>query len=484
MNSADVSAIRARLLDLPNFGAASADAEPDIASIYAPAAHSGALDPERALVVGGRGVGKSFWSSVLNDPNGRAAAARFYPKLRLEHLTVMLGFHENTRGSNSIAPTKSALERALRTHRAIDIWRAVLVRSLIDARVISVPQLTFGDALALTSDGADDVDDLLLEADANLRGGGRRFLIVFDALDRLADDWGVITELTIGIAQLALDLRAFSSIRAKMFMRRDQFDNDEAFRFRDASKLTNGRVELFWGKEDLFGWLFQWIWTGEPQRFSRLVSEVVDGPSRRNEMPDVLRHSEDEQRAVFAEIAGPYMGADRRRGMTDRKIVNSIADAFGEASLRSFSAAIKRAAEDAQRRGVADRPLDHLALNEGIIRASGIRLEELKEDYGWIELALEPLRGLTVPCERRDVEKLWRDDGTVGKITAQNLVPDRGPSTPISFTKGANAASLLDALEAVGVMETRNDQRMNVPDLFRVAAGMGRKGGVKAARRN
>ena len=475
--------IRDRLLDLPDFGAASADESPDISTLYAPAAHAGALDPERPLVVGGRGVGKSFWSSVLNDQGGREAAAKFYPKLGLETLIVSLGFHENTRGSGSVAPTKRALAQALERADALDIWRAVLLRSLIDAKVLKRKQLTLSEALDFIKEAGDSYDDLLLEADENLTLTKRRFLIVFDALDRLSDDWPVITSLTVGIAKLALEARAFGSIRVKFFMRRDQYDNNDAFRFRDASKLTNARVELFWSKDDLFGWLFQWIWLGAAAPFAALVRTALGLAQTPKAMPDRLRYNELDQRATFAEIAGPYMGSNPRRGMTDRKIVNSIADAFGEASLRSFSAAVKRAAEDSERRGVGGRALDHLAINEGIIRASNIRLQELKEDYGWIELALEPLRGLTVPCERRDVEALWRGEDTVQKISGQSVAAGGGPSTPISFTKGANADALFEAMEAVGVMETRLDSRINVPDLFRVAAGMGRRGGVKVARR-
>lgn len=477
------NSIRDRLLELPDFGAASADESPDISTLYAPAAHAGALDPERPLVVGGRGVGKSFWSSVLNDQVGRQAAAKFYPKLGLEALTVALGFHENSRGSNSVAPTKRALAQALDKADALDIWRAVLLRALIDAKVLIRPQLTLADTLKFIIDEGDGYDDLLLEADKKLTQSKRRFLIVFDALDRLADEWPTITSLTVGIAKLALEVRAFGAIRVKFFMRRDQYDNNDAFRFRDASKLTNARVELFWSKDDLFGWLFQWIWLGAAGPFATVVKKALGLSQSPKSMPDRLRYNELDQRATFAEIAGPYMGSDPRRGMTDRKIVNSIADAFGEASLRSFSAAIKRAAEDCERRGVGGRALDHLGINEGIIRASNIRLQELKEDYGWIELALEPLRGLTVPCERRDVEALWRGEDTVKKISGQSMAAAGGPSTPISFTKGANADSLFEALEAVGVMETRLDSRINVPDLFRVAAGMGRRGGGKVARR-
>jgi hypothetical protein len=109
-------------------------------------------------------------------------------------------------------------------------------------------------------------------------------------------------------------------------------------------------------------------------------------------------------------------------------------------------------------------------------------LEELTEDHGWIKPALEPLRGLTVPSAASEIEHRWKTHKTISRITDEDFVGDYGPSTPISFNRGQTHDSLFDALEAVGVIEVRKDGRINVPDLFRVAAGMGRMGGVKSAR--
>jgi len=40
------------------------------------------------IVVGDRGVGKSFWSSVLKDDAARTAIAPIYPRLGLRELSV------------------------------------------------------------------------------------------------------------------------------------------------------------------------------------------------------------------------------------------------------------------------------------------------------------------------------------------------------------------------------------------------------------
>lgn len=40
--------------------------------------------------------------------------------------------------------------------------------------------------------------------------------------------------------------------------------------------------------------------------------------------------------------------------------------------------------------------------------------------------------------------------------------------------------ALIQTLIEIGVMSTIPDGRLNIPDLFRVAAGIGRRGGVRA----
>lgn len=60
--------------------------------IYAPETHSSALDPGTPIILGARGSGKSFWSSVLGRADTKAAAARAYPRLGLVQVEVQFGY--------------------------------------------------------------------------------------------------------------------------------------------------------------------------------------------------------------------------------------------------------------------------------------------------------------------------------------------------------------------------------------------------------
>jgi hypothetical protein len=79
---------------------------PDPNIIFAPATHANALDPERVLVIGNRGVGKSFWSAVLVHSKTRKQVAKYFPRLKLERLEAVLGFHEDAGKDEGPAPSR------------------------------------------------------------------------------------------------------------------------------------------------------------------------------------------------------------------------------------------------------------------------------------------------------------------------------------------------------------------------------------------
>ncbi|MDZ4350410.1 MAG: hypothetical protein U1A22_12845 [Xanthomonadaceae bacterium] len=170
------------------------------------------------------------------------------------------------------------------------------------------------------------------------------------------------------------------------------------------------------------------------------------------------------------------MGRDRRRGIPHTWVVGHLADGRGRTSPRSILAAIRNAAEDSQ--GVHPGygvPLHYDSLKRGVQKASEIRVRELAEDCPWINKLLDPLRGLTVPCKFEAVEQRWTDHW-------QNRKPfaDSDHLPPEHADEGA--PGLREDLEKLGVFQSMKDGRVNMPDLYRVGFGLGRRGGVKPVR--
>src|SRR5271165_874589 len=124
-----IDVLRTGLQMLPQVAAHNAANTPDLRTIFTPQSHEGALDPVREIVVGDRGVGKSFWSSVLKDDAARTAIAPIYPRLKLMQLTVSLGFSEVI--GRDEYPSERTIQSLLSSSISPEIiWRAVIVNSV------------------------------------------------------------------------------------------------------------------------------------------------------------------------------------------------------------------------------------------------------------------------------------------------------------------------------------------------------------------
>jgi hypothetical protein len=190
-------------------------------------------------------------------------------------------------------------------------------------------------------------------------------------------------------------------------------------------------------------------------------------------LKDTVKRDEQLQRPLFAIIAGNWMGRDRRRGVPYLWSVGHLADGKGRTSPRSFLAAIRAAAENAEERFPSHQvPLHYESIKYGVQKASGIRVSEMAEDYSWVETLMEPLKGLTVPCTFDIIEEQWKSSfgSDPQKSTFDRLPPEH-------YEAGWNG--IRKDFEKLGIFELMKDERVNMPDLYRVGFGLGRRGGVK-----
>ena len=73
----------------------------------------------------------------------------------------------------------------------------------------------------------------------------------------------------------------------------------------------------------------------------------------------------------------------------------------------------------------------------------------------------------------------WRKPGVLDRLTAE--VEQNEVKLPPSRIEDGSDGVRRD-LEELGVFQRMSDDRVNVPDLFRVGYGLRRKGGVKPTR--
>ncbi len=111
------------------------------------------------------------------------------------------------------------------------------------------------------------------------------------------------------------------------------------------------------------------------------------------------------------------------------------------------------------------------SIKRGVQKASKRRVDELAEDYPWIKTLMEPLRGLSVPLEFEKIASRWREKGALEKLSGEERLP------PEHIEEGAEG--VCRDLIHLGIFRRLRDERIDLPDIYRVAFGLGRKGGVR-----
>lgn len=452
--------------------------------VFAPTAHSTALDPATTLVLGARGAGKSFWASVLYNQDTKQLASDLYPRLGLDRLRVQIGFGGVGRAGTSKPVIDELVPLGREKTTADPFWRAVIVGAVL--KVIEPDRKhTPAEMLARFAD-PQDWADAMAEVDDELTGRGETLLIIFDALDAISEDWGRLSGLIDALMRSVWELRGFNAIRAKLFMRPDQL-SELTLRFVELPKLRSGAAKLGWSQADLYGLMFARLAydEGAKEAFGRFLDARALGrpPERQEELRSwKLSSNEAQQEKLFEAMAGNFMGAGPRKGKTFDWPYNHLADGLGDVTPRSFLILMQNAAEQSQSRGAGDLILLPQTIRDGLREASKVRIDQLNTEYPWIKRVLQPLAGLRVPAEPEVFFDAWIENATVEaavKIARkENALPPVSIDRPWKTNLSDKEPDLAERLTKMGVLTSRPDGRYDMPDLFRIGAALLKKGGV------
>jgi hypothetical protein len=454
---------------------------PRLEDIYAPETHAAALDPATPIVVGSRGTGKSFWSGVLGQPETRAAAAIAYPKLGLGHVVVDFGF-------TGVGGPEGVSSEALNAIVGKDAT-AELARAFWWSTILRAASRTDGNRDAKISDFLPTALDwearerMLTQHEQRLRTEGKILLVVYDALDTMATNWPRRRVLTESLVEVVWAMRAYRAIKLKLFLRPDQID-DDALRFVELPKLRTGAVLLTWSGVDLYGLLYARLaLTSDVEAnaaFKTLLQAQGFGDSDRSAILTrrwTLSHSMPQQARVMEVLAGAYMADGPygyKKGKTYDWPLTHLADAFNEVTPRSFLGLMIAAAKHGP--APSGRVLTPDGIRHGLRAASKTRVDQLHQEFPWIKAVLAPLAGLLLPKEEKEVFKAWRSTRTIQQLVRDAEVNNYLPPFPTEGRSGEQ--DLFEALTRIGVMFRRKDGRIDMPDLFRVAAKLLKKGGT------
>jgi hypothetical protein len=481
----DFAAIRAAIAGLPADVSHDAigSSRPTINEVFAPATHAAALDPNTPIVQGARGAGKSFWAGVLLHDEVRNVAHHAYPRIGLDRLKVRHGYTGISGPQGGIDREK--LDDCVGPDASLDeakvFWWATILHAL---KAPEKPAPAKIKEYLATAKDIQAREKLLATDEAVLLAGGQTLLVVYDALDTVAIKWPRRRLLTEALLEVAWSMRAYRGIRVKLFLRPDQLD-DDALRFVELPKQRSGVVRLEWSQADLYGLLFSRLALGEARK---ALGEILDSSRLPRATPEEIRRRNwllgvdmQSQAKLMNALCGPYMGGGdfgHKKGKTYDWPIAHLGDAFKQVTPRSFLGLMIAAAKE----GVAPskRALTPDGIRHGLRSASKTRVDQLHQEFPWIKGVLAPLAGLLLPQPEKEVFQVWKRAGTVTQALKDAEHLGYLPPFPTSFGEVSplgHEKELYLAMERIGVMLRRPaDGRLDMPDLFRVAAKLLKKG--------
>jgi hypothetical protein len=324
----------------------------------------------------------------------------------------------------------------------------------------------------------EDWEDECRRLDNELSASKRTVLVIFDSLDVLAYEHDRLRKLLDALLQVTWAVKGYQSIRIKLFLRDDQV-SQLGLKFAELPKLMAGATRLYWHGTDLYGMLFKRL-AGDlkgQQSLDCLLKELDMPPVSRSLKPGgVLSVDKVSQAVLFSSLVGQYMGRTNKKGKTYDWSLRHLSDGHSEVTPRSFLALMINAA-------TYDPPPGNLVLSaeglrHGLREASKIRVEQLALEFPWIRRVLAPLARLQVPCTSDSIKDRWEVTETYPAVL--KLHDKQSFMLPFSSSEEEDAYDeLLLTLKTIGVLMERDDERYDMPDLFRVAARLLKKGGVK-----
>lgn len=476
-------------------------ASQDWADVYIPDSHLQALDPHRMVVEGMRGSGKSFWTGVLTSEG-----------LRQELCTQNIGFDlkqalSSIRQSNRIALDGGTQGTAFPNNAELDtllslpgvdaetIWRVAILKLFPVDPALGMPSSTdpydqWTTPVRWAGQNRARLVNGLALLDQQLAQNQQTALVVIDAIDRASHDLSQVAIMGSGLLRVLLDFRFAKGLRIKAFFREDVLSRASPSVV-DGSKLINNRVVLQWSQAELYGLAFYRMAQHSSafrEQFDRVTGYKWRQDSAQRFVCDQASYA-DSQKLFWRVLVGDYMGKAATKGHSYPYIFNHLCDGLGRVAPRNFLVALREALNVTIDQ-YSDRPyvIHYEAIKDGVRKASTDRVEELKTEYAWIDPAINCIHAQkeTIPIDRTTLENIWLEQSQavldeIEAMRARALIPWRSDAAV-----GTKIDALRSTLTQIGVIKSRmkgDCERIEIPDIYRLAYKIGRKGGISTSKK-
>lgn len=449
-------------------------------------------DPKRFLILGGRGSGKTRLFKTFNQEAGLREILGRNPLSGLNASNAYsVAGHDDVSGF----PTPDVLEKYANDKNARAYWAGNLLFVLLDT-LKAEPEIqnivqTMGkddEARQFTQRDlltAPDIwihyirsnpeiwENIFQKINAYLRQKDKWIFVSYDFLDRLTIDYNSLFPFIRMLLSFwfAHD-RRWDRIRCKIFLRNDLYES-ELLDFMDASKLNNHIIRLEWDTLSLYRLLIKRMANADDLdtlEYLRMIPGLIsaEGVSALGYIPTMHKVLVEQ---LIDEMIGHYMGRSPKQGVSYQWMPNHLQDAKGALAPRSFLKCFSIAAQ-----GMLAHPdeIDRLAehrliqpsmIQNALVRVSEDRVNELKEEYPWLEKLKTMLSGLTMLVSRDDfLERIdisqWTDD-------QRKKLPSQNPQ------------GIFLVLQKLGIILVASDGRINMPEIYLHGFGVKRKGGLR-----
>jgi hypothetical protein len=441
--------------------------------------HRRVLDDRVVLVLGERGVGKSALFHFLQTPEG----ARLLGRGVKEHAPQrewIVGFSET--GMAHAPPV--ALEELARGPIPVEdnirrFWLGHLIGRIAEShKTVLEPPPFFVKWREAPADPAHWLPSIvdparlvpwLDQLESSLAAQDQTLVVTYDHLDKIGVRSRDIRRRVLPpLLALWLSLsNRYRRIRAKIFLRRDLFDESVA-NTADVSKLLARAETLGWSVSALYRLLLRhlaihdglrdWLISGKWKL--HLTQHELLGWMPPEDLPEEGTQS---QAILMAHIVGERMGSgtDPRSGYSWTWVPNHLKDAHGIIAPRSMITLFKSAASHALNVTPSGKYMRLLApeeLKEGLRETSHRRVVEMQEEHPVI-MRLALLKDISLPASTSEITE------------ALSKAPEE-----VEDDFGSAGERILDELTRLGVVDRLPKDRIDIPDIYRLRFKIDRKG--------
>ena len=451
---------------------------------YSPKEHIGALDPDVSLILGSRGSGKTALFRAVTEFDLSDTLRQLFPKARIHSNCDWIA----VRLYDKLYPDQTQLRSffegtSLTEDQSHYFWQCVLVRSLWkyldqdsqeECDVFNMAESTTKAFLDVGQNNSEKAAKALDRLDDRLETDGRILFVGFDELDLLINRNGRAASTLVGF--WASRWRRWKGIRAKLFLRSDIYRRFIVEGGADLAKISANRFELAWTNESLIAMLVKRILNTDLVAWKRALRLSGKRSPVEDRKLGASLHSDSlvDLHKVLHDILGPYMGPTKKKGASEKWIIEHIKDCQGNASPRSlvrmFELAAERQLNDKRESSVY---LEPTYLRQALTTVSKDHVQSCLDEWPWMQGLRERLDKWTsirqVPMERKPFEaqlrKTWNQPW--------HQIPEL--AVPPCDDPQGFVVLLIEA----GILRERNDGKLDTTDLYLDGLGFKRKGGVR-----